>query len=204
MFPGSNCGVKGHKPLGDAGMSSTVQTYRPRSTGSPWKDAMEKLDRLDFKILAYLQEHGRVTNIGLADAVGLSASPCLFRVKRLEKIGYIKSYGARIALEKLGDYVIVFTEVTLTGHRKFNFDRFLQCARNVPEIIECHHVTGGYDYLLKVVARSVSRYQQAMEKLLDSDAGIGKFSSFIVLGSPIVRDGYPIVELFDPPSAEIG
>jgi DNA-binding Lrp family transcriptional regulator len=124
---------------------------------------MEKLDRIDFKILAYLQEHGRVTNIGLADAVGLSASPCLFRVKRLEKIGYIKSYGARIALEKLGDYVTVFTEVTLTCHRKFNFDRFLQCARNVPEIIECHHVTGGYDYLLKVVARSVSRYQQAME-----------------------------------------
>ena len=102
-FPGNNCGDRGRTSLGNAGMSATVQTHRPRITSSAWKDAMEKLDRIDFRILAYLQEHGRVTNIGLADAVGLSASPCLFRVKRLERIGYIKSYGARIALEKLGD-----------------------------------------------------------------------------------------------------
>lgn len=158
---------------------------------------MEKLDRLDFKILSYLQEHGRVTNVGLADAVGLSASPCLCRVKRLESCGYIKSYGARIALEMLGEHLLVFTEVTLTGHRIANFERFLQHAREVREIVECHHVTGGYDYLLKVVARSVSHYQKLMEELLESDAGIGKYSCYIVLDSPIVRQSYPIDQLFD-------
>lgn len=158
---------------------------------------MEKLDRIDFKILSYLQEHGRVTNVGLADAVGLSTSPCLCRVKRLENSGYIKSYGARIALEMLGDHLTVFTEVTLTGHRIINFDRFLQRAREVREIVECHHVTGGYDYLLKVVARSVSHYQRIMEALLEGDAGIGKYSCYIVLGSPIVREAYPIDQLFD-------
>jgi len=159
---------------------------------------MEQLDRIDFKILSYLQEHGRVTNVGLADAVGLSTSPCLSRVKRLENSGYIKSYGARIALEKLGDHFIAFTEVTLTGHRIANFERFLQRAGEFREIVECHHVTGGYDYLLKIVVRSVRHYQRIMEALLESDAGIGKYSCYIVLGSPILREGYPIDEIFDP------
>lgn len=159
---------------------------------------MEKLDRIDLKILSYLQEHGRVTNIGLADAIGLSASPCLVRVKRLEKLGYIKSYGARIELEKLGDYLMVFTEVRLIGHRSVNFEKFLNCAQNVPEIVECHHVTGGYDYILKIVTRSVGHYHEIMEALLGGGVGIGKYSSYIVLGSPIVRDAYPIDQLFDP------
>lgn len=159
---------------------------------------MQKLDRIDVKILSYLQKYGRVTNVGLADAVGLSASPCLVRLKSLEKLGYIKSYGARIELEKLGDYLMAFTEVRLTGHRTVNFEKFLRCAQNVPEIVECHQVTGGYDYILKIVARSVSRYHEIMEALLGGGVGIGKYSSYIVLGSPIVRDGYPIDQLFDP------
>lgn len=157
---------------------------------------MEKLDRLDFKILSYLQDHGRVTNVGLADAIGLSASPCLSRLKRLEDAGYIKSYGARVALEKLGDYLTVFTEVTLADHRIADFDRFLARAREIVEIVECHHVSGGYDYFLKVVARSVVHYQRIFESLLESDAGIEKYFSYIVLDSPIMRDVYPIDSLF--------
>lgn len=157
---------------------------------------MEKLDRLDFKILSYLQDHGRVTNVGLADAIGLSASPCLSRLKRLEDAGYIRSYGARVALEKLGDYLTVFTEVTLADHRIADFDRFLARAREIVEIVECHHVSGGYDYFLKVVARSVVHYQQIFESLLESDAGIEKYFSYIVLDSPIMRDVYPIDSLF--------
>ncbi|WP_062733554.1 Lrp/AsnC family transcriptional regulator [Sphingobium abikonense] len=157
---------------------------------------MDRLDRLDFKILSYLQEHGRVTNVGLANAIGLSASPCLSRLKRLEDAGFIRSYGARVALEKLGDYLMVFTEITLADHRVADFDRFLTRAREVREIVECHHVSGGYDYFLKVVARSVSHYQRIIENLLDSDAGIEKYFSYIVLGSPILRDGYPVDQLF--------
>ena len=157
---------------------------------------MEKLDRLDFKILSYLQDHGRVTNVGLADAIGLSASPCLSRLKRLEDAGYIRSYGARVALEKLGDYLTVFTEVTLADHRIGDFDRFLARAREIVEIVECHHVSGGYDYFLKVVARSVVHYQRIFESLLESDAGIEKYFSYIVLDSPIMRDVYPIDSLF--------
>jgi len=164
---------------------------------SEWKQ-LERLDRLDFRILAYLQENGRVTNVGLADAIGLSPSPCLSRLRRLEEKGYIKSYGARVALEKLGDFLMVFTEVTLTDHRNADLNRFLAQARQVPEILECHHVSGGYDYFLKVVARSVSHYQHIIEDLLETDAGISKYFSYIILDSPIVRDSYPIDSLFAP------
>ncbi len=116
-------------------------------------------------------------------------------------LGYIKSYGARIAFEMLGDHLIVFTEVTLTGHRMANFERFLAQVRKVREIVECHHVTGGYDYLLKVVARSVGHYHRIMEILLEGDAGIGRYSCYIVLDSPITRDGYPIDQLFGSSTA---
>ncbi|QQN74940.1 Lrp/AsnC family transcriptional regulator [Croceicoccus sp. YJ47] len=157
---------------------------------------LERLDSLDLKILTYLQENGRATNVALADAIGLSASPCLNRLKKLEGRGYIKSYGARISLEKLGDFLMVFTEVTLSDHRNADLERFLAQARTVPEIVECHHVSGGYDYFLKVVARSVSHYQRIIEDLLESDAGISKYFSYIILDSPIVRETYPIDSLF--------
>ncbi|CDO34683.1 MULTISPECIES: Lrp/AsnC family transcriptional regulator [Novosphingobium] len=157
---------------------------------------MGKLDRLDFKILSYLQKNGRATNVRLADAIGLSASPCLSRLKNLEELGYIKSYGARVDLDRLGDYLMVFTEVTLTDHRIADFERFLNCVRKIPEVVECHHVSGGYDYLLKIITRSVSHYQRIIEVLLEKDSVIEKYFSYIVLDSPIVRDGYPIDQIF--------
>src|SRR5438874_6640217 len=110
-----------------------------------------KVDRLDLRILAQLQKNGRMTNVDLADAVGLSPSPCLTRVKRLEQAGYITGYGAQLQLRKLGEVLLVFTEMTLSDHRRDDFARFEAAIRNVPEIIECHLVSGGYDYLLKFV-----------------------------------------------------
>ncbi|KQM20444.1 AsnC family transcriptional regulator [Sphingomonas sp. Leaf24] len=156
-----------------------------------------KLDRLDFRILAQLQRNGRITNVDLADAVGLSPSPCLSRVKRLEKAGYITGYGAHVALAKLGETLTVFTEITLKDHRTGDFSRFEQRARNVPEIVECHLVSGGYDYLVKFITRNVSQYQELIESILESDFGIEKYFSYIVLKSPIVKRYDPIEALFD-------
>lgn len=156
-----------------------------------------KLDRLDFRILAHLQRNGRVTNVELADAVGLSPSPCLSRVKRLENSGYITGYGAHIALAKLGSTLTVFTEVTLKDHRSGDFSRFEQRARNVPEIVECHLVSGGYDYLVRFIARDVGHYQQVIEQILESDFGIEKYFSYIVIKSPIIKRFDPIDSLFD-------
>ena len=108
-----------------------------------------------------------MTNANLSDAVGLSASPCLQRVKRLEAGGYITGYGAHVNLGKLTESITVFTEVTLIDHRKEDFVRFESNLRNVEELMECHLVSGGYDYLLRFVSRSINHYQERMENLLE-------------------------------------
>ncbi len=155
-----------------------------------------KLDRIDINILAELQRNGRITNTDLADAVALSPSPCLTRVKRLEKNGYITSYNAHIALEKLGETATIFTEVTLSDHHMKNFAKFEQKIKTVDEVIECHLISGGYDYLLKFITRGIIHYQELIEQILEGDFGIAKYFSYIVLKSPVVKLHYPLTTLF--------
>ena len=155
-----------------------------------------KVDRLDLRILAQLQKNGRMTNVDVADAVGLSPSPCLIRVKRLEQAGYIAGYGAHLRLEKLGDTLTVFTEVTLNDHHREDFFRFETAIRDVDEIMECHLVSGGYDYLLRFLTRGVNHYQQVIEGLLERNIGIEKYFSYIVIKTPFVKSDYPLERLF--------
>ena len=161
--------------------------------------ANPRLDRIDLKILAQLQRHGRMTNVTLSEAVGLSASPCLLRVKRLEKAGFITGYGAQINLSKLGETVSIFTEVTLQDHRLEDFARFEAEVRNVDELVECHLISGGYDYLLKFVTRGVGHYQDVIERLLQREIGIAKYFSYIVIKSPIIKPYLPLASLFETP-----
>lgn len=155
-----------------------------------------KLDRIDLRILTHLQKHGRVTNVELADAVGLSASPCLVRVRRLEKAGYIIGYGAHIQMQKLGDVQLIFTEVTLSDHRASDFARFEGAIRKVDEIVECHLVSGGYDYLLKFVTGNVAQYQEIVERLLDLGIGIEKYFSYVVIKTIFIKQHYPLEKFF--------
>ena len=150
------------------------------------------LDRFDLKILTHLEREGRCSNVELAEAVGLSQSPCLVRTKRLQESGVIRGYGADIALEKLGDYVIVFSEVTISSHRRPDFRKFEEAADRHCEIVEWYNVSGGYDYLLKIVAPSVACFQELMERLLQDDIGIEKFTSRIVLRQPFDKRTYPL------------
>ena len=162
-------------------------------------NGVPKLDRIDLNILVQLQKDGRMTNANLADAVGLSASPCLQRVKRLEATGYITGYGAKINLAKLTESITVFTEITLVDHRKEDFVKFEANLRNVEELMECHLVSGGYDYLLRFVSRNINHYQERMENLLERNIGIEKYFSYIVLKSPIVKNALPLKALLAPP-----
>ncbi|TDO95305.1 Lrp/AsnC family transcriptional regulator [Marinomonas balearica] len=157
-----------------------------------------KLDRIDVRILSHLQKNGRISNVHLADAVGLSPSPCLTRVKRLEKAGYITNYGAHIELEKLGTVQRVFTQITLTDHRPDHFAKFEACIRKIDEVQECHLVSGGFDYQLVFLTRNVVHYQTVMEELLDQNTFIDKYFSYIVIKSPVVKQYYPIENLFEP------
>ena len=161
------------------------------TTGNP------KLDRLDLRILCHLQKNGRASNVEIADEVGLSPSPCLVRVKRLEQAGYISGYSAQLRLEKLGDTLTVFTEVTLTDHHREDFIRFESAIREVDEILECHLVSGGYDYLLRFLTRGVNHYQEIIESLLERNIGIEKYFSYIVIKSPIEKLHYPLTKLFN-------
>ena len=155
-----------------------------------------KLDRLDLRILTQLQKNARMTNVDLADAVSLSPSPCLIRVTRLEQAGYIAGSGAHLRLEKLGDTLTVFTEVTLNDHHREDFTRFETAIRDVDEILECHLVSGGYDYLLRFLTRGVNHYQQVIEGLLERNIGIEKYFSYIVIKSPFVKTHCAIEKLF--------
>lgn len=155
-----------------------------------------KLDRVDIRILHELQINGRITNVELADLVHLSPSPCLMRVKKLQQAGYIIGYSAQIDIAKLGQSITVFTEVTLKNHRQTDFSRFQQAAEKVEEVIECHLISGGYDYLLKFVTGGIGEYQTIMERLTDMDIGIDKYFSFVVLKSPFVKSHLPLKSIF--------
>ena len=144
-----------------------------------------KLDRIDIKILTALHEDGRITNAALSELVGLSPSPCLQRVKRMEESGLIAGYQAEIDVHRLADTITVFTEVTIADHRREDFATFEKGIEQFPEVVECHLISGGYDYLLKFVSRSVSDYQSSIERLLDAQIGIEKYFSYIVIKSPI-------------------
>lgn len=156
-----------------------------------------RLDRIDINILAELQRNGRITNVELADLVHLSPSPCLMRVKKLQAAGYITGYTAQINLAKLGETLTVFTEVTLKNHRQIDFARFQDAMSRIDFCMECHLVSGGYDYLLKFVTSGIVNYQNIMESLIDRDIGIDKYFSYVVIKSPFVKTQMPLTRLFD-------
>lgn len=155
-----------------------------------------KLDRIDVKILAELQRNGRITNVELSEVVALSPSPCLMRVKKLQKAGYITGYSAQINVAALGETLTVFTEFTLKNHRQIDFARFQEALEKIDSCVECHLVSGGYDYLAKFVTSGITDYQMIMENLIDRDIGIDKYFSFVVMKTPFAKTQLPLTRLF--------
>lgn len=121
------------------------------------------LDRIDNNILKTLQLDGRITNVELAKKVNLSASPCLDRVKRLENEGYIKRYGAFLDAAKLDFGMTAFIQVTLDRTTEDVFKLFKLEVVKIKEVVECHLVAGGYDYLLKIRFANMGRYRLILE-----------------------------------------
>ncbi len=139
-----------------------------------------KLDATDIRILAALQQEGRITKLALAEKVNLSPTPCWERLKRLETAGYVRGYRADIALEKLGSITTAIVEVTLKSHRLEEFDRFEDTMRKTPEVLECHSTGGGIDYVLKVVAADIGAYQTFIDGLLEAGLGIDRYFTYVV------------------------
>lgn len=139
-----------------------------------------KLDPIDLRILAEVQRDGRITKVALADRVGLSATPCWNRLRRLEEAGVISGYHARIAPRSIASIALIFVEVKLGGHRKADFDRFERAVREIPQIISCWSTGGSIDYLLRVVAGDIAAYQEIMDDLLAREVGISRYFTFVV------------------------
>jgi Lrp/AsnC family leucine-responsive transcriptional regulator len=126
------------------------------------------LDTIDCRIVAALQEDGRLTNIDLADRVGLSPSPCLRRVKRLERDGYIEAYRAVLRRERVGLGFSVFVGVKIDGHANDKAMAFEKAVVAMPEIVACHLVSGDADYFLEIVVPDLDHYRRFLiEKLLE-------------------------------------
>ena len=126
---------------------------------------LKPLDRIDMTILKTLQHNGRISNVELAQKVNLSASPCLDRVKRLETEGYIKRYGAFLDASKLDYGMTAFIQVTLDRTTADVFKLFKAEVLKTKEIVECHLIAGGYDYLLKIRFADIEGYRLILEKI---------------------------------------
>lgn len=125
-----------------------------------------KLDETDRKILVILQQEGRITNVELAEKIGISAPPCLRRVKALEDAGYIAGYQARLAPDLMGYPLVVFATVSLSSHTELDVAAFHAKVESWPEIRDCWMLAGDIDYLLRITARDWNHYQDFLTNSL--------------------------------------
>ncbi len=142
---------------------------------------MEDLDRIDLRILDVLQRDGRISNLKLAEAVALSPTAVLARVQRLTRGGYILGYEARLNPLKLGAGMLVFVEVLLDRTTPNVFDEFKAAVQVQPQVLECHMVAGGFDYLLKTRAADMNAYRNFAGAVLWQLPGVRETRTYAVM-----------------------
>ena len=151
-----------------------------------------KLDRIDRRILADLQADGRMTNVELARRAGISAPPCLRRVRALEEAGYIKGYHAEIEPHALGFNVTVFAHVGLNSQAEADLRAFEDLVLAWPEVRECHMLAGETDFLLKIVAHDWDDYQRFLTTKLTAAPNISHVKSSLAIRNSKHQPGVPI------------
>lgn len=153
---------------------------------------MIKIDQINLKILRALQANAKLTNLALSKLVGLSPSPCLDRVKKLEREGVIKRYRAVLNIEKLCPHVRVFAEVTLESKTTADYKRFADAIRAIPEVVAGYRISGPYDYMLCLVCRDVQHYHALSEDMIHGNLGITKFIGHVALAQTKAFKGFPV------------
>ncbi|MBR9727141.1 leucine-responsive transcriptional regulator Lrp [Shewanella intestini] len=144
-------------------------------------NSIKDLDRIDRNILTELQADGRISNVELSKRVGLSPTPCLERVKRLEKQGYINGYTALVNPHFLGASLLVFVEITLNRDTPDIFDRFNRAVQLLDDIQECHLVSGDFDYLLKTRVSDMSAYRRLLGETLLKLPSVSDTRTYVVM-----------------------
>ena len=139
------------------------------------------LDRTDRKILDCLQQDGRISNVALAKKVNLTPTPCFERVRRLERDGYITGYSARLNPQHLDAGLLVFVEINLLRTSPDAFRDFRRQASQLPELLECHLVSGNFDYLLKARVKDMQEYRNLLGEKILALPGVADSRSYVVM-----------------------
>ncbi|MCC7048463.1 MAG: Lrp/AsnC family transcriptional regulator [Alphaproteobacteria bacterium] len=160
-----------------------------------------RLDRIDRRILRDLQDNGRMTNVDLAKRAGISAPPCLRRVRALEEAGLIRGYHAMVDAKELGFGVTVFAQVGLSSQAEADLEAFERLVGSWPEVRECHMLAGETDFLLKIVAKDWEAYQGFLTTRLTSAPNVSHVKTALAIRTAKLLPGVPI-EADAPAAAE--
>lgn len=142
---------------------------------------MKEVDRIDRKILRAMQDNGRLTNLELADKISLSPTATAERLKRLTRDGFIEGYTARLSPEKLNRGMLVFVEVKLDRTTPDIFDAFSRAVRQSDDVMECHMVAGGFDYLVKARVAGMEAYRSFLSEVILSLPGVRETHTYPVM-----------------------
>lgn len=151
-----------------------------------------KLDKIDLRILADLQANGRMTNVDLAERAGISAPPCLRRVRTLEDAGFVRGYHAEVNPEALGFGVTVFAHVGLNSQAEHDLKAFEALVQTWPLVRECHMLAGETDFLLKIVAHDWDSYQKFLTTNLTPAPNVSHVKSALAIRTSKLQPGVPI------------
>jgi DNA-binding Lrp family transcriptional regulator len=156
------------------------------------------LDAIDRQILSILQSDGRLSNSELARRVNLSPPATFARLKRLEEQGYIQEYAALVDPQKMGFDMLCFVQVRLQLHQVEQVEGFRQAMHNMPQVLECHHVTGEYDYLLKVLVRNRKDLERFLVECLTPIPGVAHIHTSLALSQVKSTTALPVEAANDP------
>jgi Lrp/AsnC family transcriptional regulator, leucine-responsive regulatory protein len=142
---------------------------------------IKALDRIDMQLLKALQANARISMTDLAEKVNLSVSPCAERIKRLERDGFITGYHARLSPQAMGQSLLVFVEIKLAAKSGQMFEDFKREVRKLPNILECHLVSGDFDYIIKARIPEMNAYRRLLGDMLLTLPGATESRSYIVM-----------------------
>jgi len=153
---------------------------------------MHTLDRIDRRLLAELQAEGRVTNVDLARRVGLTAPPCLRRVRALEESGVIKGYHAELDAARLGFSITVFAMVSLKSQAEADLRAFEEHIKALPEVRECHMLNGEIDFILKIVSKDLQSFQEFLTSKLTPAPNVASVKTSLTIRTSKNEPGVPV------------
>ena len=156
---------------------------------------MANLDRIDRRLLCELQNEGRITNVELAQRVGLTAPPCLRRVRALEDEGVIRGYHADLDASKLGYAITVFALVSLKSQAEDALRQFEEHMKGLPEVRECHMLNGEIDFILKIVSRDLQSFQEFLTSKLTPAPNVASVKTSLTIRTAKQLPGVPLEDV---------